>query len=579
MQAGIKFTLTEKHVSAPNRTSFQADLDRFVRVCRVVNGVRGVRLGAVGARPGAFNTVRYSEKILERHGISVTTVDLSEFLGQAGKLSEDDAGRAGEARRDSRATRRRPACPTEKLTQMARLGVVLSRWIEANALDATAIQCWTIVQQNFGCNVCTLMSMMSERFMPSACEVDVTGVLTMYAMQLAAGSPAAIVDWNNNYGDDEDKCALFHCGNWAKSFLPDIKIATAPILGSTLGVENTYGALEGRTPAGPLTYGRVTTADADGCIRAYVGEGELTDDELNTFGTRAVAHVPQLQQLLRYICENGFEHHVVMTRSNIGRRTGRGVRQLSRLGHVSNTAAMTDHELRLKSIRYRRDLLRYHLPRRRRPHGRQPVVRRHSERAVQPRAARVARDVRRSEPRPLHPEQGAFGRGAVRRAGRPRLLSRSRARNAVPLPLAVRRPSHAQGAGHRDEHRRAGPRPVDLRRAWRWRQSWTTRRTACSRCWATANWPRAPTGKPRWPPPITSSTISRRSSTTTRCRSPAGRATCAATNRSTRSFAHLAGPCARRRPRLRATDRSAHDAADDRQTDAASSPTRSRAGA
>jgi L-fucose isomerase-like protein len=161
-----------------------------------------------------------------------------------------------------------------------------------------------------------LMSMMSERFMPSACEVDVTGVLTMYAMQLAAGSPAAIVDWNNNYGDDEDRCALFHCGNWAKSFLPDIKISTAPILGSTLGVENTYGALEGRTPAGPLTFGRLTTADTDGCIRAYFGEGELTNDELNTFGTRAVAKIADLQQLLAYICANGFEHHVVMTRSH-----------------------------------------------------------------------------------------------------------------------------------------------------------------------------------------------------------------------------------------------------------------------
>ena len=250
---------------------------------------------------------------------SVTASALRPWIFQkssacAGKLSDDDAAvqtKLDEIRRYAPA----PNVPTEKLTQMARLGVVLSRWMEANALDATAIQCWTSVQQNFGCNVCTLMSMMSERFMPSACEVDVTGVLTMYAMQLAAGSPAAIVDWNNNYGDDEDKCALFHCGNWAKSFLPDIKIASAPILGSTLGVENTYGALEGRTPAGPLTYGRVTTADVDGCIRAYVGEGELTDDELNTFGTRAVAHVPQLQRLLHHICDNGFEHHVVMTRS------------------------------------------------------------------------------------------------------------------------------------------------------------------------------------------------------------------------------------------------------------------------
>src|SRR4029078_3180829 len=90
-QAGIKYTLTEKHVSAPNLESFQTDLDRFFRICRVVKGVRGVRLGAVRARPGAFNTVRYSEKILERNGISVTTVDLSEILGKAGKIADDDA--------------------------------------------------------------------------------------------------------------------------------------------------------------------------------------------------------------------------------------------------------------------------------------------------------------------------------------------------------------------------------------------------------------------------------------------------------------------------------------------------------
>jgi L-fucose isomerase-like protein len=318
VQAGIAFTLTSKHVSRLDSESFQADLDNFLRVCRVVKGLRGARLGAVGARPGAFNTVRYSEKILERHGISVTTVDLSEFLGQAGKLDDRDAAVQGKLD-EIMSYAPAPGVPAERLLQMAKLGVVLARWIDANALDATAIQCWTSVQQNFGCNVCTLMSMMSERFMPSACEVDVTGVLTMYAMQLAAGSPAAIVDWNNNYGEDDDKCTLFHCGNWAKSFLPDIKISTAPILGSLLGVENTYGALEGRAPAGPLTYGRITTADADGCIRAYVGEGELTNDELHTFGTRAVAHVPQLQRLLRFVCGNGFEHHVVMTRSRSAR--------------------------------------------------------------------------------------------------------------------------------------------------------------------------------------------------------------------------------------------------------------------
>ncbi len=290
---------------------FRADLERFVAVCRVVKGMRKVRIGAVGARPGAFNTVRYSEKILQRNGISVTTVDLSEILGNANKL---DAGHATVKARleEIRAYADTRAVPADKLALMAKLGVVLSDFMAAHALDATAIQCWTSLQLNYGCNVCTSMSMMSEQLMPSACEVDVTGVLTMYAMQLASNSPSALVDWNNNYGADENKCVLFHCGNWAKSFLPDIKVGTAPILGSTLGEENTYGALEGRTPAGPLTFGRITTDDAAGRIRTYVGEGKLTNDELKTFGNRAVADVPKLQKLMRHVCANGFEHHVVM---------------------------------------------------------------------------------------------------------------------------------------------------------------------------------------------------------------------------------------------------------------------------
>jgi L-fucose isomerase-like protein len=315
VQAGIRFTLPNRHVVHPASGEFGCDLDRFLAVCRVVKGLRGVRLGAVGARPGAFNTVRYSEKILERHGVSVTTVDLSEILGQANALEEN----GGEVRTKLDMIRQyapAPGVPEEKLARMAKLGVALDRWMAANAINATAIQCWTSLQQNFGCNACALMSMMSERLMPSACEVDVTGVLTMYAMQLAAGSPAALVDWNNNYGADENKCVLFHCGNWAKSFLPDIKIATAPILGSILGEENTFGALEGRTPGGPLTYGRITTADTSGTVRAYIGEGELTDDALKTFGNRAVARVPQLQKLMRHVCASGFEHHVVMTRSH-----------------------------------------------------------------------------------------------------------------------------------------------------------------------------------------------------------------------------------------------------------------------
>ncbi|GAB2824140.1 L-fucose/L-arabinose isomerase family protein [Ferruginibacter profundus] len=313
-QYGIKYSLTTKHVVSPGDESFITDLKNFTAVCRVVNGLRKVRIGAVGARPTAFNTVRYSEKLLQRNGISVTTVDLSEILGNANKLTKDDASVKAKLEKIHAYTNT-GLTPPDKLVQIAKLDVVLADFMVENSLDATAIQCWTSIQKNYGCNVCTSMSMMSENMLPSACEVDVTGTLTMYAMQLASGSPSALVDWNNNYADDDSKCVLFHCGNWAKSFLPDITISTAPILGTSVGTENTYGALDGRTPAMPLTYGRISTDDCKGVIKAYIGEGELTDDALKTFGNRAVAQINNLQGLMNYVCRNGFEHHVVMNAS------------------------------------------------------------------------------------------------------------------------------------------------------------------------------------------------------------------------------------------------------------------------
>jgi len=313
-QYGIKYSLTTKHVVSPKDESFINDLKNFTAICRVVNGLRKVRIGAVGARPTAFNTVRYSEKLLQRNGISVTTVDLSEILGNANKLTADDKS-VKEKLEKIHAYANTGLTPPDKLVQIAKLDVVLADFMLENSLDATAIQCWTSIQKNYGCNVCTSMSMMSENMLPSACEVDVTGTLTMYAMQLASGSPSALVDWNNNYADDDSKCVLFHCGNWAKSFLPDITISTAPILGTSVGTENTYGALDGRTPAMPLTYGRISTDDCKGIIKAYIGEGELTDDALKTFGNRAVAQINNLQGLMNYVCRNGFEHHVVMNAS------------------------------------------------------------------------------------------------------------------------------------------------------------------------------------------------------------------------------------------------------------------------
>jgi L-fucose isomerase-like protein len=313
-QYGFPYSLTTLHTDELLSETFRRDLAGFLGVCRVVRGIRKARIGAVGARPNAFNTTRYSEKLLEASGISISTLDLSEALGNANRIPDDDA-RVTSKVDEIRAYADSSGVPPASLVRMARLAVVLEDWMGANDLQATALQCWSSLQQNYGVNCCTVMSMMSEKLMPSACEVDVAGAVAMYALQLASERPSALVDWNNNYGKDPDKCVFFHCGNWARSFVPGVKISNAPILGSTLGLENTFGAMDGRAAAGPVTFARISTDDRAGLIRAYTGEGRMTDDPLATFGSRAVVEVPGLQKLMRHICRHGFEHHVAMNAS------------------------------------------------------------------------------------------------------------------------------------------------------------------------------------------------------------------------------------------------------------------------
>ena len=314
-QFGFKYTLTRDHTVKVLDPRFGEDLVRFAQTCRVVKGLNRVRIGAVGARPNAFNTTRYSEKLFENAGISTNTIDLSEIFGDANRIANDDK-RVSLRIEQIHAYADTSAAPAESLILMSKFAIVVEDWMDSLGIEATAMQCWSSLQKNFGVNVCTIMSMMSQRMMPSACEVDIAGVISMYALQLASGRPSALVDWNNNYGGNPDKCVLFHCGNWATEFLPDAKMGTAPILGTTLGEENTVGALNGRTDAGPVTIARVSTDDLTGKINAYVGEGEFTDDPLNTFGTRAVVNVLDLPKLMHVICENGFEHHAAMSRSH-----------------------------------------------------------------------------------------------------------------------------------------------------------------------------------------------------------------------------------------------------------------------
>jgi L-fucose isomerase-like protein len=335
-QAGIPYTLTSSHTVSVTSAEFKKDLGDFASVCRIIKGLKNARFGAIGARTGAFNTVRYSEKILELSGISVETIDLSEIFGRVERLADKDRG----VKRKLNAIEKyipTKSIPADKLLKMAKFGYVVDKWVRGNELNGTAIQCWTSLEEFFGIVPCTLMSIMSESLVPSACEVDITGLLGMYILQLAGGTPSALLDWNNNYGAEPDKAVLFHCSNLPKSFFqktevrrqksevrnqnlssvlcPLFSMDYQEIIAGTVGKDNTYGTVIGRIAPGKATFCRTATDDIAGIISVYVGEGEFTNDKLDTFGGYGVMKIANLQRLLQYVCKMGFEHHVAVSRT------------------------------------------------------------------------------------------------------------------------------------------------------------------------------------------------------------------------------------------------------------------------
>lgn len=314
-QYGIPFTDTTLHTYSIYSDLLVKDLHRFAAVCRVVGGLRKARIGAIGARPAGFQTVRASEKILQQSGITVVPVDLSEIMGAAWKIADDDTELLAKLQEITHYA----AVPdgySDKLVRQAKFGVAVERWISANDIDAVAIQCWDSLEQNYGCAACVTMSMLSERLIPAACEVDIAGAISMYALSLASQEAPALLDWNNNFAEERNKCVCTHCGNFPKSFVRnDLRLGTLGVLGRTLGKVNTFGAVYGKVTQGEFTYFRISTDDPKGCIKAYLGEGKLTDDPYGMDGCIAVTEVPNLQVLMKHICKNGFEHHVAMCRT------------------------------------------------------------------------------------------------------------------------------------------------------------------------------------------------------------------------------------------------------------------------
>ena len=312
-QYGLKFTALKPHTVHPSSPRFAENIDYFDRLCRVVKGLRNLVVGGIGARTTAFKTVRIDELALQRHGITVETFDLSHVFACMQKLDTGSAKFRDRVER-LRGYTRWDGVPEQAFDTLARLSVVLDDMVEENGLEAVAIRCWVEMQEQLGISPCVLLSEMNDRGLVAACELDIGNAVMMKALSLASGQAATCLDWNNNYGDEDDKCILFHCGPVPRSLMAGEGCVTDhDILKNAVGEGRAWGCNVGRIAPSTMTYGSVLTDG--GRIRVYLGQGRFTEDPIpqDFFGCAGVAEIQNLQGALQAVGYAGFRHHVSVT--------------------------------------------------------------------------------------------------------------------------------------------------------------------------------------------------------------------------------------------------------------------------
>ena len=318
-QIGAKYSVAPRPLGYPREDSFREGMLWFAGVCRVVGTIKNARYGQIGARPDGFWTCRYDEKKLQRLGPTTVTLDLSEAIAGVNKLSDSDTDvQATLASIGKYASTTRMA--KASMLKFAKLETFLKNWNQENAIDALAIQCWTSIEQNLGICACTTISRFCDMGIPTACEADILGTLSMHALQLASGMPSALADWNNLHNEDDDLVNLWHCGVFPKSFSktqPELNIHSILPNAGACSEDEAHGVVDLVAKASPATLTRVTQ-DADGQWKVLIVEGAFEDNAAHTVGSYGWCRIANLQHLYRNVLLRHFPHHVAVTQAHVG---------------------------------------------------------------------------------------------------------------------------------------------------------------------------------------------------------------------------------------------------------------------
>jgi L-fucose isomerase-like protein len=196
------------------------------------------------------------------------------------------------------------------LNDSIRVYLGLKNWIEEENLNALAFRCWPDLKELGIVSPCMALSLLNAIGIPSSCEADLLGALSMLCLNMISQKPVYLSDLMRL---EEDKKTLyyFHCGAAAPQFADSGKIyyRTHPFTTNRKpGITIEFPIKEGL-----LTFARIDQL-LDGNHRLIMYTGEAVECEMVARGNpMKVKFTNSPYAILKNLVNFGAGHHQLCT--------------------------------------------------------------------------------------------------------------------------------------------------------------------------------------------------------------------------------------------------------------------------
>ncbi len=278
---------------------------RTARIAAIVKGMRRTRFGIFGSPcPGMIDTVCDDSLLQKCLGITVIRRDLDSLLEAAQQSSSMEARKLAAWLKERVGS---SEVGEETIADQYRLYLGMRSLLEKEELDGFSVRCWPELRDRHKYNICLAMGELTESGVPSACEADLTALVTSYILTKLSGQPTCCLEITALL-QERRALQLAHCGAAAISLAGDPYKAVVRTHMRT----KTGATLEFQFKPGIVTIAKLLRP-VDGRLRMFVGRGEVIETTPEARGSVATVKVdPTPENFLESLLRQAVEHHLVL---------------------------------------------------------------------------------------------------------------------------------------------------------------------------------------------------------------------------------------------------------------------------